>query len=269
MEALQVVEDGTLVEAGGGGGYVTIYTNTTLTNVELTDAMIYNTNMNEIGSITSNSSVSINRLIDDITNNIELEYIESTGTTGEQYISTGYLPNQDTCVEVRYKFTRDFISAIFGTRTSDYKNAFSTWLTDNENMSNKKLRMDYNDTTDVYTTNNIGNDIETIHTLLRQKNKSYVDGVLEVEHTYSSFSSLYDMYLFTANTGGFIKGSSCVRIYNFKIWDSEMDDGHLVRNYVPVYNKILNQSGLYDRVEGKFYRNIGTGSFVKGPRINN
>ena len=36
-------------------------------------------------------------------NNIELEYIESTGT---QYIKTGFIPNQDTAVETEYSFSQ-------------------------------------------------------------------------------------------------------------------------------------------------------------------
>lgn len=56
---------------------------------------------------------------------------------------------------------------------------------------------------------------------------------------------------------------SSIRMYFYKIWDNNT----LVRNFIPVIRKIDNVVGMYDTVEGKFYTNAGTGSFIAGEKI--
>ena len=61
---------------------------------------------------------------------------------------------------------------------------------------------------------------------------------------------------------GINKYYSSVRMYNFKIYDNDV----LVRDMIPV----LDPTGtpcMYDKVEGKFYYNSGTGDFIAGPVI--
>lgn len=54
-----------------------------------------------------------------------------------------------------------------------------------------------------------------------------------------------------------------LKLYELKIYDN----GSLVRNYVPCYRKSDNEIGVYDLVNGVFYTNQGTGTFVKGKNI--
>ena len=52
------------------------------------------------------------------------------------------------------------------------------------------------------------------------------------------------------------------RVYKFKLTDNDV----LVRDMIPV----LDMDGtpcMYDKVEGKFYYNQGTGQFIAGPVI--
>ena len=61
---------------------------------------------------------------------------------------------------------------------------------------------------------------------------------------------------------GINKYYSFVRMYNFKIYDNDT----LVRDFIPV----LDDNGIpcmYDKVEDKFYYNMGTGQFIAGPVI--
>lgn len=53
-----------------------------------------------------------------------------------------------------------------------------------------------------------------------------------------------------------------MRLFNITAWDAL---GTLVRSFVPC--RILDVGYLWDEVEGKFYGNQGTGSFVLGPDV--
>ena len=65
--------------------------------------------------------------------------------------------------------------------------------------------------------------------------------------------------------GGFIPQSQALlKIYSLKVWDNDT----LIRNFIPVYRKIDSVIGLYDTIEGKFYTNAGTGTFLKGGNVN-
>lgn len=55
------------------------------------------------------------------------------------------------------------------------------------------------------------------------------------------------------------------RYYYYKIYQ----DNILIRNFVPCYRKLDNEIGMYDTVNGVFYTNQGTGTFIKGPDVNN
>lgn len=54
-----------------------------------------------------------------------------------------------------------------------------------------------------------------------------------------------------------------MRLYSFKMWDNNV----LVRNFIPCYRKSDNVIGLYDLVNGTFYTNAGSGTFIKGNDI--
>ena len=41
-----------------------------------------------------------------------------------------------------------------------------------------------------------------------------------------------------------------------------------MRDYVPVYNTFTETCGLYDKVAGRLYANMGTEDFVAGPEVN-
>ncbi|MBR7070921.1 MAG: hypothetical protein IKI29_01985 [Clostridia bacterium] len=46
------------------------------------------------------------------------------------------------------------------------------------------------------------------------------------------------------------------------------EEGVLVRNFVSCYQKSNQEVGLYDKVHGVFYRNAGTGTFLKGADVD-
>ena len=55
---------------------------------------------------------------------------------------------------------------------------------------------------------------------------------------------------------------SLIKLYEFKLWDN----GILIYDMIPVLDS-NNVPCMYDRVEGRFYYNAGTGQFIAGPVI--
>lgn len=83
--------------------------------------------------------------------------------------------------------------------------------------------------------------------------------------TPKTFTSSYTMPLFSlrSSTNFPSRGSFVGKMYYFQIYDNDT----LVRDFIPV----LDSNGIpcmYDKVEGKFYYNQGTGNFIAGPVIN-
>lgn len=169
-----------------------------------------------------------------------LEYIESTGT---QFIDTGFIPNQDTRVDIRYVLPSDENLVIFGEDTGWENKCFTL---------HRKGGAYNNASTDAYVL--YGDDI--IEASLN-KNVLYKNG--EVLHTFtqSTFQADYNLYLFCNNRNGepqqFISG----KVYSCKIYDNDK----LVRDFIPALTE-YDEIGLFDKVEKKFYKNAGTGTFI-------
>ena len=70
----------------------------------------------------------------------------------------------------------------------------------------------------------------------------------------------YTFYLGATNRNGSATLKPKLKIYGCKFYQ----DGVLIRDFIPCYNKTINKIGLYDLVESKFYTNAGTGEFLKG-----
>ena len=54
-------------------------------------------------------------------------------------------------------------------------------------------------------------------------------------------------------------------MYSLKLYNN---NNTLLRDFIPCYRKSDGVIGLYDKVEGKFYTNQGSGTFLKGSNIN-
>ena len=188
-----------------------------------------------------------------------IEYLESTGT---QYIDTGYIPNQDT--EVKLKVMIDAIenkyNNICGSGESYNSKVFELYIWDgifgsnygNSNTpsgvlinANDVIEIDKNKNIVTFSVNNI--------------TKSVINQV------YSNFVSPYQMRIFgitRPQSVSYLYDTGKMKLYYFQIYDNDV----LVRDFIPV----LDGNGtpcMYDKVEGKFYYNAGTGQFIAGPVI--
>lgn len=171
----------------------------------------------------------------------ELAYVESTGT---QYIDTGV--NFDcarTAIEVKtYETSLTQIHSILG---------------DNENnvyffKGTNNWAAGYNKTVfrlDSYVT--LGDNLFKL-----DKNNLYLNGNLVKTYTASTTVSSSNILLFNRKTPAVDAGP--VSIYYCRIWN----DGILIRDFAPCIRKSDNKVGMYDRVNGGFYTNLGTGNFT-------
>ena len=91
----------------------------------------------------------------------------------------------------------------------------------------------------------------------------YLDNELLAEYKSSIFGNKgISMYLFSINDNNTTPYFSAMQCNRLRIIQNNI----LVRDFIPV----LDKDGvpcMYDKVEGKFYYNAGTGDFIAGPVI--
>ena len=184
----------------------------------------------------------------------EVEYIESDGN---QYIDTGYVPNQNTEFEVEYELNKKgTYGIIFGGEQAYSNNAFHMYVSGWPQMWDIGFGKFFTYAKEVELNKKIKYKIN--------KTNYYFDNV---EYTYTgntTFDNARAVYLFADNRSSVLLDVNAQKkIYKCSI----KDNNTLVRNFVPCYRKSDNVIGMYDTVNKVFYTNQGTGTFLKGPDI--
>ena len=166
----------------------------------------------------------------------EVEYLESTGT---QYIDTGYFPNSNTKVEIKFMGLDNNPTGalpLFGSRKNAENKSFTVFYT-----TGSIGRIDYG----IYSGSNptIKFNNNTIYTFIKDKEKNYLDGVYINSNDPTDFSCDYSLYLNNVNTSG----SSFSTLFSSRLYYTKIyDDGSLARNFVPVIRKGDNKPGMLD-----------------------
>lgn len=188
----------------------------------------------------------------------QVEYIQSSGT---QYIDTNKTLTTTTSLTTNIAFTSTQLSQVNG-----------LW-----GGSNNNYRLQFGINNNSYFWIGIGNNQYTTTTSTNTNkhtfdidllNKQYgIDGNLITVSTISTSDVTSNIYLFAFNRADLsIPYYYCYqKVYSCKIYDNNI----LVRNFIPCYRKLDNEIGMYDTVNGVFYTNQGTGTFVKGPNVYN
>lgn len=179
-------------------------------------------------------------------------------TDGNQIIDTGYKPNQNTRVvmDVYIPKQDSYPRCIFGARnsnsiTSGGNSGFSLWAIDLLHY-----RSDYN-------SSNATLNIRSVGYPIIDKNKN-VTTINSVSQTFNkaTFDSDATLWLFCMHNSGTTETDN--RRLKCKFFSCHIyDNDELVRYFVPAKNG--EEVGLFDKVEGIFYSNIGSGSFIGGP----
>ena len=166
----------------------------------------------------------------------EVEYLESTGT---QYIDTGYFPNSNTKVEIKFMGLDNNPTGalpLFGARKNAENKSFTVFYT-----TGSIGRIDYGVYSGANPTIKFNNN--TIYTFIKDKEKNYLDGVYINSNDPIDFSCDYSLYLNNVNTSG----SSFSKLFSSRLYYTKIyDDGSLARNLVPVIRKSDNKPGMLD-----------------------
>lgn len=188
----------------------------------------------------------------------EVEYLESTGT---QWIDTMWIPQTPFAIEQEIEILDTDGDRYYG------------------GVEENKYFIDhirYYDTIQHYTRDNSGayklNAFPKPNDKFKAKcvwENDKIYGYLNDELKYTNnYSGIYNFtrtwYIFKLNLDTFPYGGGKIRIFNYKITQNNT----LVRNFIPCYRKSDNVAGMYDLVNGQFYTNQGTGSFIVGNDVN-
>lgn len=179
----------------------------------------------------------------------KLEYIESSGT---QYINTGFNPNQDTRVIMDAQLN-DYtdvspLSAYFGAADGSTYFRLMDPSTGNNNLV-VYYNTVYSNRWDVPIGIRRIIDMNGSVTTIDNVTKSYSEG---------TFQLAVPLFLFASSTKtGSANYLSKGKLYSCQIYDA----GVLIRDFVPCLNE-SGVAGLWDKVNGVFYGNAGTGSFI-------
>ena len=171
-----------------------------------------------------------------------LEYIQSTGT---QYIDTGYKANNNTRIIMDFEYNSGDV--VFGAYDTNGANGFGCQYV------NSKWYQYYGTSSAVTTADAAAG---TRYVVDYNKNQAYVDDILVRTATANTFQGNNNIILSALQNAGYVAFFTSLKIYYCKIYDNDT----LVRDFVPAKDEWGNV-GMYERVEGKFYYNGGTGSF--------
>ena len=181
----------------------------------------------------------------------EVEYVQSSGT---QYINSGYVPNTDTAVDVKFLFNSmsSQWQNVLGSRTTAATDDQFSFSSSNNNASAGFGAQEIS-LGKVFAAN-------ITYEVSMDKTNIKINGVVKGTFASKQISSALPIYIFGRNTAGGFSNAFIGKIYRVVIYE----DGVVVRNYIPCINDATGKAGLYDLVNGVFYGNVGTGDFTYG-----
>lgn len=172
--------------------------------------------------------------------------VEWIGSSGTQYIDTGFKPSDKTKIVIKCRYT----STSYG---SSFLGA-NPWFVITTSSMDNSIR---------FRRNNVllsgpANDRNTEHTIVFDRNKAYIDDVLYCTFDETEFQSPYTMLLFARHSqNGGVEEKSSSTISFCTIYE----DDTLVGDFVSV----LDDNGtpcMFDVVTQKAFYNAGSGKFT-------
>ena len=126
-------------------------------------------------------------------------------------------------------------------------------------MGSTNHRYDFGNTQNSFTYNF---STEIRHKIYVDKNQSYINGVLQATANNTTFTAGGELWIGASYTNPYtgLGNHANMKLYSFKIYEGNA----IVRDFIPVQMKDTEEIGLYDKVEGKFYGNSGSGTFIAG-----
>mgnify|MGYP007119858963 CR=1 FL=1 len=204
----------------------------------------------------------------------QVEYLKSTGT---QYIDTDIIPTYSTKTELDIKFSDIVASAdndhcyffgISGASTLGVYNALLQRRTSNDVEDIGVYDGFYYSAGGMSLLENLSVKTRNILTINRPTS-SWGSTTVSTDKTITAVTPTVGLCIFGLKgiTGGqqvfLTQTSRNMFLYECKIY---LDGSTMSNDLIPVerYDGVL---GLYDKITGKFYTNVGTGEFVKGEYV--
>lgn len=170
----------------------------------------------------------------------KLEYIESTGT---QYIDTGFGTEHTIKLDIQF-INNGAPQQLMGQGTSA---GYYFGIKDSGYLENGK--------SDEFSY--LGTERRTINITCVDKNQVMTVGnETKIVGRGTSSASTFKLL------GGIANYPCSAKLYSCQFYDDET----IIRDFVPC-KTADGEIGLWDTVEGKFYGNAGTGTFVAGPEV--
>lgn len=189
---------------------------------------------------------------------IPLQYLQSSGT---QFINTNHLATQNTRTIFDYEYLNSSASwaGLFGSDNNPTNNNMGYGLFLNGTTYSCYVS---NHTSGGCWNQQVGTWTQNQRTVLNfTHNKLIINSTAYNLKTTTFTTSLVPMYLFSFRRSTGNAGVSSIRLYGCQI----LEGSTLVRNFIPAKRANDSVLGLYDTVNGVFYTNTGSGSFIAGP----
>ena len=191
---------------------------------------------------------------------IPLAYIKSTGT---QYIDLGIKPSDDMEFEIEYQSLASRATKLFGCENTS-KSLFDAY---NVGRGGATIRVFAHggahggSPTDITT---IAGQKNTLKLVIKNGNYSvYVNGELVATSPADGVVPNLNIFLFASNRNGSPDGYGPQIVYGCRVKKS----GEFVGDFRPYLNAD-GEAGMYNTVDRKFHKNLGTGEFIAGYGID-
>lgn len=186
----------------------------------------------------------------------KLAYLRSTGT---QYIDTGIKPAYDLEIDMTASFEGNVDSSwdcILHAGPGDLgTGSWALRLFGN----NSTIQVCYSNYSSTSLNPTVSITPGRVYSIQTGNNYITIDGTTTAGSSNPlnwTPNTSYSMYLFAGRMNGSMWRRVRATIYDLSIWSG----GALVRHFIPALNP-SNEPGLYDEVSGKFFTNIGSGTF--------
>ena len=190
--------------------------------------------------------------------------VKYIAASGNQYIQTGVPARQQLKTEVDFQYTGTAEPTILGgtgsatsvvylgiNPSSSFKSYYFNWAGSWVDVRDRTI-----------------NERHTVITSLQSGNIVITEDGNEIyssTETLSGTTAANNLTIFARNGGSkFYVGN----LYRLRIWDW-LDNGNLIRDYIPAVRDSDDAVGLYELVQGQFCENSGTGTLTAGAFTEN
>lgn len=177
---------------------------------------------------------------------MELEYIESTGT---QYIDTGYITNNRT----KIIYDAAYIDVTTGSYSGTYSDKGNFLLGCNAGKFEYYLGSTALASSDAMPKERTTYFLDGPNAIAGMGDKIYPCTVAEFQNTVTN-------YIFILREPALTRNPSKMRLYNYKIYNSET----LLHDFIPAMKISTGKIGLYDLVRKQFKTDVAGGNFLYG-----